>query len=227
MLGDLADFVFRLRSALPKRWFSAEGPNLTALLTSIGTPWAWLYKLIRYVVVQTRIATATNEWLDLVANDFFGPRLRRKKGEFDMAFRTRIRLALLRETATRTAITYGLQGITGIEPKVFEPANCMDTGAYGTLSNDPALSNVGLAYGVTGGWGSLGLPYQFFITAARPATPGVAALAGYCTSNGGYGQGVIGYVDLSLLPGQVTDADIQRTLCDLLPINAVAWLRIS
>jgi hypothetical protein len=83
-----------------------------------------------------------------------------------------------------------------------------------------------LAYGIAGGWGSLGLPYQFFITASRPLTPGLDLLAGYSTSSGGYGQGALTYVDLSLVPGQVTDADIQHTLCDLLPINAVAWLRI-
>jgi hypothetical protein len=28
------------------------------------------------------------------------------------------------------------------------------------------------------------------------------------------------------LPGQVSDAEIQKALCDLLPITAVAWLRI-
>jgi hypothetical protein len=34
------------------------------------------------------------------------------------------------------------------------------------------------------------------------------------------------YVDLTLLPGTVTDQDIQSTLCSLLPLNALAWLRI-
>ena len=52
-------------------------------------------------------------------------------------------------------------------------------------------------------------------------------LSGYGTSGGGYGEGAISYVDLSLLPGHVTDQDIQSMLCSLLPVNAIAWLRIS
>lgn len=227
MTGDVADFVFRLRSALPKRWFSEESPNLTALLVSIATPWAWLYGLIRYVVLQARIATASDEWLDIISNDFFGSRLQRKTNESDNAYRARIQLALLREAATRAAVTRCLQTLTDIQPAIFEPANCMDTGAYGSLSDVPASLNVGMAYGVAGGWGSLSLPCQFFLTASRPLTPGVAMLAGYCTSNGGYGQGALGYVDLSQMPGQITDADIQQALCDVLPINAIAWLRIN
>jgi hypothetical protein len=83
-----------------------------------------------------------------------------------------------------------------------------------------------MAYGLAGGWGSLRLPLQFFITAIRPATPGISMVAGYGTSNGGYGEGAINYVDLALLPGHVSDADIEATLCSLLPVNATAWLRI-
>jgi hypothetical protein len=71
------------------------------------------------------------------------------------------------------------------------------------------------------------LPLQFFVTAARPPTPVISMLAGYGTPNGGYGLGELSYVDLSLLPGQVTDQDVQSTLCSLLPVNAVAWLRIN
>ncbi len=89
------------------------------------------------------------------------------------------------------------------------------------------MPGTGLAYGQAGGWGNLELPLQFFITVARPPTPGVSMLAGYGTPNGGYCEGAISYVDLALLPGNVTDQDIQSTLCSLLPVNAVAWLRIS
>jgi hypothetical protein len=68
---------------------------------------------------------------------------------------------------------------------------------------------------------------QFFVTASRPATPGISMLAGYGTPNGAYGEGQISYINLDLLPGHVTDQDIQSTLCGLLPVNAVAWLRIQ
>jgi hypothetical protein len=226
MTGDLVDIVFRLRSTLPKRWFSEESPNLDALLSSIANPWVWLFDLIGFTIRQTRLATASDEWLDLVAVDYFGQAVRRKISETDMAYRARIGAALLREAATRSAIMRGLHGLTGIEPVIFEPANCTDTGGYGAFPGAFALSGCGLAYGRAGGWGSLGLPYQFFVTAKRPVMPGVAMLTGYGTSGGGYGLGSLGYVAISLLPGQITDAEIQSTLHSLLPINAVAWLRI-
>ena len=226
MTGDLSDFISRLWAVLPKRWFAEQSPNLEALLTSIATPWVWLYNLIIYVVSQTRLLTATDQWLDIIANDYFGPTLTRRSGEGDFAYRTRIQAALLREAATRSAVSGGLDDLIGNRPVIFEPANCMDTGSYGALEADSNIPGTGLAYGEAGGWGSLLLPLQFFVTATRPPTPGVGTLAGYGTSAGGYGVGAISYVDLSLLPGVVSDADIQTTLCGLLPVNAVAWLRI-
>jgi hypothetical protein len=227
MTGDLSDFISRLWAVLPKRWFAEQGPNLGALLSSIATPWVWLYNLITYVIIQTRLATATDVWLDLMGVDYFGYRLPRKTNEADFSYRTRIQAALLQEAATRSAVSAGLQGLTGTSPVIFEPANCMDTGSYGILSGPGNMPGTGMAYGQAGGWGSLQLPLQFFITATCPATPGVGMLAGYSTSAGGYGAGSISYIDLSLLPGHVTDADIQATLCSLLPVNAVAWLRIN
>jgi hypothetical protein len=226
MTGDHSDFISRLWAVLPKRWFAEQSPNLEALLASIATPWVWLYSLITYVIAQTRLATATDEWLDLIALDYFGRKLIRKTNEEDFSYRNRIQVALLQEAATRSAVTAGLQGLTGIQPAIFEPANCMDTGSYGASAGAPIMEGTGMAYGQTGGWGSLQLPLQFFVTTTRPPTPGVGMLAGYGTSNGGYSEGAISYVDLSLLPDHVTDADIQTMLSRLLPVNAVAWLRI-
>lgn len=226
MKGDLEDFISRLSAVLPKRWFAEQSPNLTAVLTSIATPWSWLYGLITYVIAQTRLATATDDWLDLISNDYFGSSLIRKPNEADFSYRRRIQAALLRESATRSAVSAGLESLTGTKPVIFEPANCMDTGSYGGAAEGPNIPGTGMAYGLAGGWGTLQLPLQFFVTAARPPTPGLGMLAGYGISNGGYGQGAISYVDLSLLPGHVSDADVQATLCSLLPVNAVAWLRM-
>jgi hypothetical protein len=199
MLGDLSDFVSRLRTVLPKRWFAEQSPNLDALLTSIATPWVWFYGLITYVITQTRLATATDGWLDLIALDYFGRNLIRRTSETDFAYRSRIQAAMLQEAATRSAVEAGLQGLVGTQPAIFEPANCMDTGSYGAVTTSSDTLDTGMAYGQAGGWG---------------------------TPNGGYCEGVISYVDLSLLPGTVADADVQATLCRLLPVNAVAWLRI-
>lgn len=226
MVGDLSDFVSRLWTALPKRWFAEQSPNLGALLSSIATPWVWLHSLITYVIAQTRLATATDGWLDLIAFDYFGRNLSRRTSETDLAYRSRIQAALLQEAATRSAVEAGLQSLIGTQPSIFEPANCMDTGSYGSAASSPNALDTGMAYGQAGGWGSLQLPLQFFATVTRPATPGVGMLAGYGTPNGGYGEGAISYIDLSLLPGSVADTDIQATLCRLLPVNAVAWLRI-
>lgn len=227
MTGDLLDVVSRLRTVLPKRWFSDDSPNLSALLKSIATPWAWLYQSISYVICQTRLATATDDWLDLISHDYFGDILPRDSGESDSSYRPRIQRALLRESATRSAISSGLNTLVGSQPMIFEPANCMDTGSYGAFQDRSNLNGTGLAYGQAGGWGSLEIPLQFFVTVNRPPTPGISMLAGYGTPNAGYGEGTIGYVDLSVLPGQVTDLDIQTTLCRLLPVNAIAWLRIN
>jgi hypothetical protein len=226
MRGDLPDIVSRLGAVLPKRWFAEQSPVLNALLQSIATPWVWLYNFIAYTIAQTRLGTATDSWLDLISNDYFGQALPRKLNESDPSFRTRIRATLLRGAATRSAVSSGLTALTGSPPLIFEPANCLDTGSYGTLSSNSPSVGAGLAYGATGGWGSLELPLQFFITVTRPPTFGVGMLAGYCTPVGGYGEGETSYIGLALLPGRVTDQDIQSTLCSLLPVNAVSWLRI-
>jgi hypothetical protein len=227
MTGDLSDFVSRLQSVLPKRWFADVTPNLNAIITSIATPWVWLYGLITYLISQTRVATATDNWLDLISLDFFGFSLVRNTSESDLSFRARIQAALLRSAATRAAITACMKTLTGSAPIIFEPARCGDTGSYATLANGPAACNSGLAYGALGGWGSLDLPFQFFVTLGRPPTPGLGTLAGYATDAGGYGQGSIAYVDLALLPDQVTNLEIETTLSGLLPVNSVAWLQIT
>ncbi len=227
MTGDLTDVVSRLRAVLPKRWFAEQSPNLSAILQCIATPWVWLYSLITYVICQTRLSTATDNWLDLISFDFFGNMVSRKPSESDANFRSRIQAALLREAATRTAVISGLGALLGSPPTIFEPANCMDTGSYGALIQNSNSSGIGLAYGTAGGWGSLELPLQFFVTATRRPTSGVGMLAGYSTPNAGYGEGAISYIDLSILPGNVTDQDTQSTLFSLLPVNAIAWLRID
>ena len=211
MTGDLDDIIYRLRSVLPHRWFSETSPNLNAVLSSIATPWVWLYGLISYVISQTRLASATDDWLDLIAADYFGSGLIRKPGEGDASYRSRIQAALVREAATRSAVSEGLTDLIGRQPSIFEPANCMDTGCYGASGLSSPIPGTGMAYGQAGGWGSLDLPFQFFITCERSPTPGVGLLAGYSTLNGGYGQGQISYIDLALLPGHVTDTDIRTT----------------
>lgn len=111
-------------------------------------------------------------------------------------------------------------------PVVFEPGNCQDTGSYGAIGAGSSIHPCGLAYGVRGGWGSLHLPYQVFLTVKRPLTHGEAGLAGYGTGASGYGVSSTAYLGLSEMQDDVTDEDIQARVCSSLPVNAVAWLRI-
>jgi hypothetical protein len=227
MLNDVAGLVSRLKASLPSRWFGEKSPNLDAILTGLATPWSWLFGALGYVSSQTRLSTATDHWLDLLATDFLGPFFKRRVNETNRSFRSRISGALFREQATRSAVVSGIATLVGFRPQIFEPSRCGDTGAYGSPAElTPGIIACGLAYGIAGGWGSLALPWQFFLTVARPPVSGLANLAGYGVSAAGYCQGPIGYVSLSSLPGRVDDTEIQQTVRELLPLNATAWLRI-
>ncbi|WP_083615571.1 hypothetical protein [Paraburkholderia sp. SOS3] len=65
-------------------------PNFDATLQ--GPAWALssIYAQITYAALQTRIATATDGYLDLISNDFFGTSLPRLTNEPDGDFRARI-----------------------------------------------------------------------------------------------------------------------------------------
>ena len=226
MVGNLTDVVARIKSMLPKGWFSDQSPNLTAILSSLAIPLVWLYGQLNYVQAQTRINSATDVWLDLAAQDYLGRQYHRKVDETDTVYRLRIKNAIFAGSATRPALLSSILSLTGSMPDIFEPANCQDTGSYGAIAAGLSVRPCGLAYGVIGGWGSLQLPYQVFLTVKRPLTHGEAGLAGYGTGASGYGIGPTAYLDLSEMPGYVTDEDIQIRVCKSLPVNAVAWLRI-
>jgi hypothetical protein len=134
MTGDREDMVARLRAVLPTRWFPDGSPVLDGVLNGLAAGWSWAYDQLQYVKAQTRIATATDVWLDIIANDFFGSRLVRHAGQGDKAFRGRIQRELFRERGTRGAIISVLQDLTGRAPVVFEPARPADTGGYASLT---------------------------------------------------------------------------------------------
>jgi hypothetical protein len=179
--------------------------------------------MLQYVKAQTRIATASDIWLDIIALDFFGTRLARRRGQADAAFRSRIQRELFRERGTRAAIVSALQDLTGRPPRIFEPARPTDTGAYSSLTHEGG----GVAYGAAGGWGNLGLPFQCFVTAYRPVGNGIAMISGWGGSAGAYGRGAIQYASLAMVQGQVTDDDIYSAVADVLPVAAAGWTRIT
>ncbi len=215
--GDRQDMLDRLKSMLPTRWFADDTPVLDAVLGGFAATASWTFSLLRAVQSQTRIGTATDRFLDMAATDFFGSRLPRRPSQGDQAYRTRIMQELRRERGTRAAVVSALTDLTGRTPMLFEPTRPADTGAWGMAAG----------YGSAGGWGSLALPFQFFVTAYRPGGAGIAAVCGWGEPAGGYGVGAIEYASLDMLQGQVTDADIDAAIAGVLPAASIAWTRIS
>ena len=158
-----ATWSARIRRVLPTGWFAEEGrtPVLDALLAAFGLVHAQTSVWVAYARLQTRLATATDDFLDGIAADFTGIAISRETGETDTAFRARIQAAVLRPRDTRAALALALTNLTGHAPAIFEPADASDTGGYGV--------GAALAYGVSGGYGSRSLPYQAFVTVYRPS----------------------------------------------------------
>jgi hypothetical protein len=152
----------------------------------------------------------------MAAEDYFGARIRRRAGQGDGAFRTAILRELLRERATRPALEAALRDLTGRAPRVFEPRRPADTGGWGA----------GCAWGEAGGWGSVMLPRQVFVTAYRPRGEGIAGIAGW-GEGGAWGGGASAWAGLSMLEGQVTDQDIRESVVAVLPASTRAWVRIE
>jgi hypothetical protein len=230
--GDQSDMLARLKAVLPTDWFplSRSGqpsntPVLDGLLSGPASAMSFIFSLIEYANDQTRIATATDVWLDLAALDYFGGNLTRNNGETDAAFSLRIRASLLPPAATRAAMVQVLTNLTGTPPKIFEPTYPMDTGAWGYG---------GLGYGMAGGYGSLVLPAQAFITAFRQVEGGIPNLPGYSGNlttpvyaPGGYGTGLISYSSLAAAGTQIQDAEIYATVARTQAAGVTCWTRIE
>lgn len=217
-IGDQNDILKRLKSTLP-RWFSDTTPILDAVLSGWAAAWSFLYSLYAYAKQQTRILTATDGWLDMIAGDFFGTSLVRKANQSDASFRARIIINMFRERATRNAITRILKDLTGRTPIIIEPQRPADTGAYGA-------PNCG--YGAAGAYGSILLPAQAFVIAYRPVGSGIPNVAGYGISTGGYGQASQAeYASQSMVLDTVSDADIYAAVDSVKPAGTTLWTRIN
>jgi hypothetical protein len=212
-----------ITAALPTGWFADEAPILGGLLSGLASAWAWLFALLAFVRQQDRLATANSGWLDLFARDYGGGGWARQIGETDDSFRARIGRNLQRLRATRAALATAVTDLTGRAPVIFEPARPTDSGV---------LNGPGLAWNSMGGWATLTLPFQCFVTAFRPAGGGIANSAGYGGDGitgalGGWGGGALQWGSTALIAGAVTDADILAAVADAMPVATIAWTRIS
>lgn len=162
--GDQADCLKRLKGVLPP-WFGdyAQAPAVSAVLQGLAWAASFVYSLWAYAALQTRIKTATDGWLDMIAGDWFGVFLQRRLGQSDTSYRALILAWIFRERGTRAALIKVLQDVTGRTPLVFEVNRPLDTGAY----NVAALP-WGYGQGVCG-YGTQNLPPDtVFVIAYRP-----------------------------------------------------------
>lgn len=156
--GDQIDLLKRLKRRLPPWFGNGATPLLDAIL--MGPAWALakIYSLYAYAKNQTRIATATGGWLDLIAADLFGTTLVRFVNQSDTSFRARILAAVLGERATRAAIIKTCTVLTGRAPAIHEPGRTYDSGAYSAFGGYSS----GFSYGC------LTQPYALFVDVLRP-----------------------------------------------------------
>jgi hypothetical protein len=212
--GDQDDMQARIKAMLPASWFADSNPVLQAAIAGAAYALAFVYSLLSYAKKQTRIKTASDGWLDLIALDFFGGRIRRKTGEADNSFRSKIRINLFRQRGTRQAVIKVLEDLTGRTPDVFEQARTADVACLDHMYLD--VSRLG----------SMDMTYEFFITAYRPEHQFQAG--GF----NGLDSSIYGLDTNFYLAPQpdadrvVTDDDIYTAIASVIPYGVTAWTRI-
>lgn len=145
--------VERILGYLPP-WFGDQAPVLNAFLQGAGSVYAFLYNDLTYAKLQERILTATGEFLDFIAFDFFLDKLLRCPGESDDAYRQRILKMIFQERATFNGMFTALKNLTGRDPVILEAFN-----------NGDNYYNHGFYNHVYAGFNA---PYQAWIIAYRP-----------------------------------------------------------
>ena len=158
--GDQNDIFGRITQVLT-RWFGdlSQAPLASGLANAFAVTQSYVYSLIAYARLQTRIATATDGWLDMIAADFFGGTFYRHSGQSDASFRAAIILNLFSPRGTRQSVIQALTNLTGIAPVMVEFNRPTDTGVYGGPE---------AGFGLAGAYGSFNMPMQAMVTAYRP-----------------------------------------------------------
>lgn len=215
--GDRADLLSRLKAVLPQ-WFGQLSPIVDAVMSAPAQIGSWAYGLMNYAQLQTRVATATDSFLDLAAFDFFGLRIKRRPSQEDDSFRAVIRKEVLRPRATRPAMQAALEDLTGTNVQIFEPYYPHDTGGWDTY---------GLAFDQNGGFGSRDMPYQMLIHVDQPIGAGVPNVAGLDTSYMAWDGGYASWIDISAITGPVTDQDIYDTVEATRAAGVTCWVNIG
>jgi len=213
MKGDQNDFLQRLQAVIPP-WFGDENPVLDGLLSAYAYTQSYIYNMLTYVRLQTRLATATEDNLDLIAKDFLGNKLRRRAGEDDITYRNRIKANLLPFPSTRSGISLAIETLTGRKPIIFESWNISDSGAY-NLDAFFNQSTYGASYD----------QYEatFFITVFRPFASGTDFPA---INNDFYLNGDSYLWSPNMIGRQVTDDDIYALIKAIKAAGVTALVEI-
>jgi len=217
--GDANDIVERVKRLIPGRWFAWAAPLRDASLGGLADNAAWCYQWMVFIRQQSRIATASGIFLDLISYDYLRRTLLRA-GADDTTFRIKIINAILAERVTRLGMMNALTQLLNIPPFIFEPWNPFDAGGYGEGN---------FAYGQSGGWGSLQLPGQVFIKVSRAGlrSTGVPNVEGWGGFVGGYGAGAIQYISVDTAEIGVTDQDIYDTIVRTKPTGLIVWTQVG
>jgi hypothetical protein len=222
--GDVNDFINRLNAILPPWFGNGTTPILEGVFTGYATMGSTLYSQYAFSILQTRIKTATGNFLDLISADFFGISLPRGAGETDASFRNRILANLLIEKATRRGMQLALFNLTGNQPRLFEPRRPADTGGYSGIGSPYG----GVGYGVAGGWGNQKCPYQGLIDITLPLGAGIPGVDGYNSGAGGWSTAsYFAYISLSNAVNPVTDQDVYNTVNAVKVYGTRCWVRIT
>jgi hypothetical protein len=201
--GDEQDQLYRQLTLTPQGWFEESGGTevqggtagtansphvvLDAILSGLGSLWAWAYSLMMYASAQMRVQTSTDGWLELAALDYFGQgQFPRQLGELDPAYAARIQANILPQPCTRAAISAAIEALTSAAPLIVEPWQPADTGcsfskpiANGVAGGAAYSSNTSVHVPGRYGGRSHRLAYQAFIDTVLPPAVDTAALS-YC-----------------------------------------------
>lgn len=224
--GDQNDIQSRLRQLIPHGWFlNGLSPLRDALLLGLANILAFGYSLLSYVRLQTRISTATDGFLDMIAGDFFGTGLARAANQTDTSYRSRILINIFRERVTRHSVVSILTQLTGRAPGIFEPARPADTGAYGAAV---AVSRAATGtYYDAGGVLRIAAPNtpRYTYDPANLAAPSTllieAAATNLALNSAAFESGTWGIANASISPNVVTAPD-GTTTADKLVENTAA-----
>lgn len=191
-IGDQTDMFNRIKLNLVT-WFGTETPVLDALLQGMACTDAYIYSLIVFVNLQTRVATATGDYLDYCSLDYFGGMLPREFGETDDQFRIRIMIYLKLSRATRPAMYEALFELTGIPPVIIESFNANEAGCLLAVG-DPTKGNLYLNETFYGGLG-ISQPYTAIIHAYTTGSVSNNAIIGTVKAFKAIGMLMILYIN--------------------------------